>query len=208
MGEAQEKAAQAPSQARSWACLHNSARSAATTAAGRGCAHTAAELQRGGAPHPPTGVWPHASDAVAVDMQRSAGCSTVQCRLRHHASAGCSAVQFRLRSLQPHARQVLVAEYIKGNSGISPARATVPLVEMERRARARAAEEAAAERQQQAMLTSLAASEAQQAPLTMATLAMAIPTMALPTASEAQQVAPMRSLHLLVLTVTAYITKV
>ena len=85
MGGVQEKAAQAPSQARSWACLHNSARSAATTATGRGCAHTAAELQRGGAPHPPTGVWPHASDAVAVDMQRSAGCSTVQRRLRHHA---------------------------------------------------------------------------------------------------------------------------
>ena len=96
MGGVQEKAAQAPSQARSWACLHNSARSAATTATGRGCAHTAAELQRGGAPHPPTGVWPHASDAVAVDMQRSAGCSTVQRRLRHHAgrlkracSSGC-----------------------------------------------------------------------------------------------------------------------
>ena len=61
---------------------------------------------------------------------------------------------------------MLVAEYIKGSCGISPARATVSLAEMERRARARAAEEAAAERQQQAMLASLAASIAQQARLT------------------------------------------
>ena len=57
--------------------------------------------------------------------------------------------------------EVLVAEYIKGSSGISPARATVPLVEMERRARARAVEEAAAEQQQQAIINAF---EAQQAP--------------------------------------------
>ena len=61
---------------------------------------------------------------------------------------------------------MLVAEYIKGSCGISPARATVSLTEMEQRARARAAEEAAAEQQQQAMLASLAASIAQQALLT------------------------------------------
>ena len=75
-------------------------------------------------------------------------------------------MQCRLRPLQPPRTQVLVAEYIKGSCGISPARATVSLTEMEQRARARAAEEAAAERQQQAMLASLAASIAQQARLT------------------------------------------
>ena len=83
----------------------------------------------------------------------------MQCRLR------CT-MQCRLRPLQPPRTQVLVAEYIKGSCGISPARATVSLTEMEQRARARAAEEAAAERQQQAMLASLAASIAQQALLT------------------------------------------
>ena len=60
-------------------------------------------------------------------------------------------------------QEVLVAEYIKGSSGISPARATVPLVEMERRARQRRADENAAEQQQQAMLA-LLASEQQAAP--------------------------------------------
>ena len=47
--------------------------------------------------------------------------------------------------------EVLVAEYVKGSSGISQARATVPLVEMERRAKQRRAEEAA-ELQQHALL--------------------------------------------------------
>ena len=99
-----------------------SARSAATTSASRE-GHTAAELQRGGASHPPTGAWSYATEAATVGTC-SAGCD-VPC------SAGCD-------PCNPQSHQVLVAEYIKGSCGISPARATVSLTEMERRARARA----------------------------------------------------------------------
>ena len=117
-------------------------------------------------------TFPLAGDRVQPRLRQYA-CSAVRCRLRpicpsrsarsadtlHHRYA---AVHIWHRYAAVHIWQVLVAEYIKGSSGISPARATVPLVQMERRARARAAEEAAAEQQQQAMLASLAAAEAQQ----------------------------------------------
>ena len=96
---------------------------------------------------------PLAGDRVQPRLRQYA-CSAVRCRLRPicPSRSARSADTLHHRYAAVHIWQVLVAEYIKGSSGISPARATVPLVQMERRARARAAEEAAAEQQQQVML--------------------------------------------------------